>query len=286
MDGLVCINGEFCAPGHARVAASDHGFLYGDGAFESLRTYGGRPFRLDRHLDRLKQALEALAFAEVLEVERLRNQVVETLRRSGLEEAALRITVTRGSNPEGFEPVGCGPATTVVSARPLKTRAAADYQKGISATLLEGHPVVQWPPPWVKSTSYQRTVLARLEVQRRGAGEGLFVTPEGEVTEGTIANVFAVRGRLLQTPPPTVCLPGITRAEVIEQAREFGYSVEEGVLTPKALRTADELFVTSSISGLVPVVRLEQAPVGAGIPGPVWEQLWLGYQRRCVESER
>ncbi|WP_224241149.1 aminotransferase class IV [Hyalangium gracile] len=281
-EGCVYVNGAFVAPAQATVPAFDHGYLYGDGLFETLRTYGGVPFRLEEHLARLEEGLSALAIRGAPARPVLHERVLETLARARLPEAYLRITVTRGVGTRGLDPAGCDTPTVLIAALPLRTYPEAWYVEGVSATVLWARPTQVHPPPTLKTTSYQHTVVARMELPRREAQEGFFVDGAGHVTEGTVSNVFAVVDGALVTPPRTVCLPGITRAEVLAIARASGLPVAEEPLPVGKLSAAEEVFVTSSLAELLPVVRIDQATIGAGRPGPVYQRLHGLYRQRTV----
>lgn len=285
-EGCVYVNGAFVPPAQATVPALDHGYLYGDGLFETLRTYGGVPFRLEEHLARLEEGLTELAIRGAPPVSELRMRVDETLARSGLPEAYLRITVTRGVGTRGLDPAGCDTPSVLVAALPLRTYPAAHYVEGISATVLWARPTQVRPPPTLKSTSYQHTVVARMELARRHVQEGFYVDEAGHITEGTVSNVFAVLEGVLVTPPRGVCLPGITRAEVLAIARETGVRAVEEPLPASALARVEELFVTSSLAELLPVVRVDQAVLGAGRPGPMYQLLHQRYRQRITEARQ
>ena len=278
--GCIYVNGEFTPPGEARIAVMDHGLLYGDGLFETLRTYGGRPFRVAEHLARLEEGMRTLAFAGAPDEPTLRGLLERTLARAGLPEAYLRLTVTRGVGQRGLDPSGCSSPSIIVAALPLRTYPEAHYAEGVSAATLWRRHREARPPPSIKTTSYQGAVLARAEVARRGVQEGLYLDEAGNVTEGTVSNVFCLLDGRLVTPPAAVCLPGITRAEVLSLAREAGLSVEERELRAEELLAATELFVTSSLAELLPVVRLDGRQVGEGTPGPVQRSLLEAYRAR------
>lgn len=287
MEGCVYVNGAFVPPAQATVPAFDHGYLYGDGLFETLRTYGGEPFRLDEHLARLEAGLAVLAIRGAPPARTLQALVRETLSRAQLPEAYLRITVTRGVSSRGLDPTGCDTPTVLIAALPLRTYPEAHYTDGIAATVLWARPTQLHPPPTLKSTSYQHTVVARPELSRRGVQEGFFVDGTGHITEGTVSNVFAVVNGALITSPSGVCLPGITRAEVLSIARASGMRVQEEPLPVRALTEADEIFVTSSLAELLPVVRVDESRIGTGKPGPVYQRLHRLYRERIprgVES--
>jgi branched-chain amino acid aminotransferase len=279
--GRISIDGELHAPGSALVPYSDYGFLYGDGVFETLRTYGGRPFRLPAHLARLEEGLATVEIQGAPPTAELSRWFQAALDEARLPEAYCRITVTRGKSAGRLDPANCGKPTVVIAVLPLRAPAASVWRDGLHAVLLWPRARGDRPPPSVKSTSFQRTVLARLELARKKAGEGLFLDEEGHVTEGSVSNVFACFGRALITPPPDVCLRGVTRAEVLSIARAEGLAVSEEPLLPARLWEADEVFVTSSLMELAPVVRIEDRPVGGGVVGPVTLDLLQRYRERA-----
>ncbi|MEO6572498.1 MAG: aminotransferase class IV [Polyangiaceae bacterium] len=277
--GRIWVNGELFSPAEARVPVMGHGYLYGDGVFETLRTYGGIPFRLEAHLDRLKIALATIRIDAAPSPEELAASFAVTLKAAGLAESYCRITVSRGVG-EGLDPRTCGPPTVVIAVLPLSAYPDAAYTSGITGTFLWPRARGDMPPPSVKTTSYQRTVLARLTLADRGAGEGFFLDEEGNATEGTVSNLFMVKGGSLVTPHEDVCLAGITRAEVLAIARTSGIIVEEGTISRKAISEADEVFVTSSLAELLPVTRIDERRVGSGAPGPMHAALLTEYRAR------
>lgn len=284
-DGAVVIDGARFAPGEARIATLDHGFLYGDGVFETLRVYEGHAFRLEAHLARLHAALLEVGIASAPAPSVLAAQVRHTLEVVGLGEATCRITVTRGIG-RGLEPSRCGYPTVVIAVLPLEPLPDSAYRVGRSAVILWPRATADRPPPWVNSTSYQRAVLARLELARASADEGFYLDETGHVTEAVTANLFLVERGAIVTPPPRVCLHGITRAEVLSLVAEPGIVVSEEPVSVERLSNADEVFVTSSLAELVPITRFAGAPVGDGVPGPVHRELLDRYRARVRASVR
>jgi len=281
--GCVYLDGVFVPPARAVVSAFDHGYLYGDGLFETLRSYAGAPFRLGEHLARLTDGLTALGFPSVRELPQLADIVLETLARSSLADAYLRITITRGVATEGLDPANCREPTLMVAALPLRAYSDVSYREGVHVTLLWARSRHDRPPPHVKTTSFQRGVLARPIIKERGAFEGLYLDESGRVTEGSVSNVFARYGDKLITPPAAVCLPGITRAEVLAIARSIGLAAAEEDLPVPRLLEADEIFLTSSLAELMPVVRVDDCRIGDGIPGPSQELLRREYLARAMQ---
>ncbi len=277
--GCVSVNGRLFTPAEATVSALDAGFLLGDGVFESLRATDGVPYLLERHLRRLCAATVALEFAHAPSPEALAAQVLRTVRHAALPDAYVRVTVTRGAGGVGLAPPA-GPSTVVVAALPAQPLAPAAH--GIAVTLLrrERSPLGDarpWPasplrPATAKSTSWQPAVLARRRVEARGADEGLYVSAAGHVLEGVASNVFAVLDGELLTPPARHCLPGITRARVLELARAHGLPAREAPLKLDTLLRADEVFVTNAVQGLRALDTVSGAALGQG-PGGVFDTL-------------
>lgn len=252
--GCVSVNGRLTEPGDAVVPALDAGFLLGDGLFESLRARDGTPYLLDRHLARLFSAAAEMEFENMPSAEALAEQVHRTLERAALADAYVRVTLTRGSGATALALSSPTP-TVVIAALPAPARADA----GIRATLLG-------PPseigPEAKSTSRQQAVLARRRVERRGAGEGLYVAEDGHVLEGVSSNVFAVSDGRLLTPPAEHCLPGITRARLLELAADAGLRALQAPLELDVLVGADEAFVTNAVQGLRSLRAIDGAQIG------------------------
>jgi branched-subunit amino acid aminotransferase/4-amino-4-deoxychorismate lyase len=268
--GCISVDGRLFDPHEATVSALDAGFLLGDGLFESLRARDGTPYLLDRHLARLLSAAREMEFERMPSAESLAGQVRRTLDRAALPDAYVRVTVTRGSGATALAAPASAP-TVVIAALPAPPRAPG----GIEATLL-GPPGE--PGATAKSTSRQQAVLARRDVEKRGAGEGLYVSEEGHVLEGVSSNMFVVSGGRLLTPPTKHCLPGITRGRVLELAQEAGAQATEGPVEVDLLMGAEEVFVTNAVQGLRRVTKIDGVVVGAADPDSVFATLMGRYE--------
>lgn len=274
--GCVCVDGVFTEPAAARVPALDHGVLFGDGVFETVRAYAGVGFRLEQHLERLEQTATAMEFPPLPSRAQLRSWIGECLVRGELADAHVRITLTRGVSARGWDPAGSSAPTVIISALPYRP---VELEEGVSAVTLWSRSLEERPLPSWKTTSYQRSILGRKEAQRRGAYEGLFVDAEGHVLEGATSNVFAVVDGRLWTPEEG-CLPGITRAEVLSIADERGLTVWRKPLAREALYAAEELFLTSSLAELVPVLEVDKKRIGRGAVGALTKTLRAAYRER------
>jgi branched-subunit amino acid aminotransferase/4-amino-4-deoxychorismate lyase len=276
--GCISVDGRLFDPHEATVSALDAGFLLGDGLFESLRAHDGTPYLLDRHLARLLSAAQEMEFERMPSAEALAGQVRRTLDRAALPDAYVRVTVTRGSGATALAAPASAP-TVVIAALPAPPRAPG----GIEATLL-GPPGE--PGAKAKSTSRQQAVLARRRVEKRGAGEGLYVSEEGYVLEGVSSNVFVVSGGRLLTPPAEHCLPGITRGRVLELAEEAGVQATEGPVEVDLLMGAEEAFVTNAVQGLRRMDAIDGTSIGVASGDGVCARLTALYEAHRTAMAR
>ena len=284
---LVWLNGRFLPARDARVSALDRGLLHGDGVYDTWRTYGGVPFATAAHLRRLAAAARALGLPAPGAVSVWERRVHRLVARCGLADAAVRLTVTRGTAGEGLVPEGRARPTLLLTARRLPTHLGPRQAHGVPVALLP------FPrdagPPWggLKLVGHPSAVVGRVTASRRGAAEGLYVTAAAEVTEATSANVFLVeRGALVTPPRDAGILPGVTRALVIALARRAGLRVREERVTVARLRRAREIFLTASTIEVLPVVRLDGRAVGGGRPGPAILRLQLAYAGHVAAALR
>lgn len=271
MTEWVSIDGALSPAAEARISVLDDGFTLGDGVYETLRTYGGRPFHLDLHLQRLRRSADRVGIRVHPSDSELATRVDALLARAGHDESYLRLIVTRGVGSITYRFDDLPPPTVVVFARAFDGFPESHHDPGIPVAIVS----VRRNPksaadPAIKSCSLLNSVLAAREAHGRGALEAILLNVRGEVAEGHASNVFAVRGGSVVTPPLDAgILAGITREIVLRLANERGIDAREEPLLPDALRTADEVFVTSSVREVMPVSRIDGRPVGAGRPGPV-----------------
>jgi branched-chain amino acid aminotransferase len=275
LDGAV-VSGE-----EARVPVLDHGFLYGDGVFEGIRTYGGRVFRLEDHLRRLATGARALALEIPGGIEAVRRIVLETARAHGEPDAYLRLIVSRGEGELGVDPTSCPAPRIVCIAAGVRLYGPEKLAEGLAlVTSSWRRPGPDVIDPCVKSLNYLNNALAKLEARSRGGDEALLLNGRGTVAEASVANVFAVRDGELLTPPPTDgALPGITRATVLDLAPELGLRAGERSLGRTDLLGADEVFLTGTGARIVPVASLDGRRIGAG-PGPATKRIAEAFDAR------
>jgi branched-chain amino acid aminotransferase len=282
----VWIDGKIVSEAEARVSVTDHGLLYGDGIFEGMRVYGGRIFRHDVHLARLSAGARSLALELPYAVPEIKRIVEDTVRAFGEREAYIRLIVTRGVGPLGVDPTTCSRPNLLCIVNTIKLFGEEQRERGLDMiTSSYRRPTADVLDVRVKSLNYLGSVLAKQEARQRGVDEALLLNPRGHIAEAAVANLFALRGRLLLTPPASGgCLEGITRGAVMELARGLGYEVAERSLGRADLFAADEVFLTGSGAGVVAVRSLDGRTLGLGKRGPLTAQL-TALHRQLAETE-
>lgn len=271
----VYINGRLVDKEDAKVSVYDHGLLYGDGVFEGLRSYSGKVFRLDRHLDRLYESARAIWLEIPIKQSDLANAVNDTLRANSLEDAYIRLVVTRGAGSLGLDPNRTSDPQVIIITDKIALYPAELYERGldiITASTIRNHPAAL--SPRIKSLNYLNNILAKIEGLQAGCIEALMLNTKGEVAECTGDNIFLVRRKELLTPPIDAgILEGVTREAVIEAARKAGMTVREIALTRHDVYVADEVFLTGTAAEVIPVVNIDNRQIGNGEPGPVTRDL-------------
>jgi branched-chain amino acid aminotransferase len=289
MRGAVYVNGRITPADQAVVPVYDHGFVYGEGVYETLRTYHRVPFLYDRHMRRLRQSAAALRLEVPFDDGTLLGWIDETIAAAGpLDQAYIRVLLTRGVGDLNYDPKSTPAPTTVIIVKPFEPPAARVVTEGIRISLvdmLRNHP--KSVNPVIKSNNLLNNALAMQAAYRAGAEEALMCNYRGELTECSQANFFMVRGGAALTPVSAAgLLEGVTRAFIFELGRELGIDVREEVLLPKDLESAEEMFITSTTRELSPVVKVDDRVVGAGTPGAITKQLLERYQQRARELTR
>lgn len=279
MNGLwVYLDGTYVPAAEARVSVFDRSFVYGDGVFEGIEVQDGGIFKLDEHIDRLYRSAAVLRIAVPLGKAELRAAIIEVVRRSGLRDGYVRPLVTRGVGPLGLERMAeLGPPTVVIMPQ---RRVAKDGRTYRAVVVTTRRTPSQCLDPRVKSNNYLNNVLGKLEQLDAGAEAGILLDVDGFVAECCGENLFVVREGQVRTPPPTRALDGITRRTVIELARENGVFVIETDLTRYDLYTADEVFLTATLSGIGYIVEVDGRRVADGEPGPISRRLLELYRDR------
>lgn len=275
----VFIDGKYCAERDAKVSVFDHGLLYGDGIFEGIRAYNGRVFKLDEHIDRLFCSAKALLLKIPMSRKALSQAVVETFRVNRLRDGYVRLLVTRGAGTLGLNPHRCKNPSVIIIAGEIQLYPKSFYDKGLDIitvpTVRNLHSAVN---PAIKSLNYLNNVLAKIEANNSGCEEAVMLNSQGFVAECTGDNLFILKDGQLLTPPLSAgALYGITRATVLDLARDTGIPAHETNLTRYDLFNADECFLTGTGAEVVPVVKIDARVIGSGRPGRVTRKLEAAY---------
>ncbi len=272
---LIYIDGEFLPKAEAKVSVFDHGLLYGDGVFEGIRSYNGRVFKLDEHLERLYDSAKSIMLQIPIPIETMKEKVLETLRLNHLTEAYIRLIVTRGVGDLGLDPDKCPKPTIIIIADKITLYPPKFYEEGLEiVTVSIRRNYAEAINPRIKSLNYLNNILAKIEGKQAGAEEVLMLNAEGYVVECSGDNIFWIKNEVLVTPPVHMgILEGVTRNSVIDLAREAGMRVEERVFTRHDLYIADECFLTGTAAEVIPVVKIDQRSIGDGQPGKITQKL-------------
>ena len=282
MGFAVSIDGRVGSPEEVTLKVTDNGFVFGDSAYETLRTYGGRPFELDRHVRRLRRSIGLLGFELKTSDDEIKARIDACLSFAGNDESYLRVIVSRGVGDMSYRFERIPEPTVAMYVKPLEPNNEALYEKGASAVIvsIRRNPVEALNPA-IKASNLLNNALATREAYAKGGFEAILLNTRGEVAEGAGSNVFIVKaGRLLTPPLSCGLLAGITRELVLEIAAATRVPFEERSVSADDLKTADELFITSTLKELLPMVTLNGSPVGSGAPGPVTQGLLKAYRAR------
>jgi branched-chain amino acid aminotransferase len=282
----IWVNGKRQQAAGLHVSARDRGLLLADGLFETMRAHAGRVFRLDRHLARLEGGLTALHIPVPPE---LKEWVLAALPDAREADASVRLTVTRGAGGSGVAPPADAQATAIVSVNPMPLFPPSLYEEGLSAHVASGRRNEHAMTAGLKTIAYTESIAAWIEARSAGADEALFLDTDGHCSEATSSNLFAVVDGVLLTPPVScAALPGVTRAAVLELAAAQALRAEERVFGLEVLLDAEEAFLTSSLRGIAPLVRVGGQQLGAGTPGAVTRAIASAYAalvaQECAET--
>ncbi|HTL62818.1 MAG TPA: D-amino-acid transaminase [Nitrospira sp.] len=264
------VSGRFLPLADAKVPIEDRGFQFGDGVYEVIRTYGGRPFKLEAHFARLNRSAKALDLRQPYSLEQWDGYISEGLRLAGFRESKIYLQITRGVAPRDHAfPPDLQP-TVVMTIRELHALPTAVQAAGVDAMTVQD---LRWGRCDIKSLNLLPNVLARQQAKQAGVFEAILVK-NGEVTEGSVSNVMVVEGRTLITAPEgPLILSGVTREVVLALARREGLGLKECCPSREQLYAATEVFLTGTTVELLSVVRIDGKVIGTGQPGPVTRSL-------------
>lgn len=293
MGAFVNVNGQISDAEHATISVLDHGFLYGEGVYEVVRTYNGEPFLFDRHMQRLRASAAMLLLDVPFTDQEFLKRSIETMNAAGLgrrpdgtcAEAYVRLLHTRGIGDLTYDPAATPKPSLVVIAKPLPVTPDEHYENGVKVCLVDiirNHP--RSVNPLIKSNNLLNNVLGMQQALHKGGVEGVFRNYRGELSECSQSNLFIVKDGVARTPPLDAgLLAGITREFIFEIGADIRVKVEEAVLQDQDLFTADEAFFTSTTKEIVPIVDVDERKIGKGSPGQITKKLLSEFRRRANE---
>jgi branched-chain amino acid aminotransferase len=292
MAATVNVNGRITPESEAVIPVFDHGFLYGEGIYETLRTYDGRLFLFDRHVRRLRNSARLIDLQLPFTDDELAARIQDTINAAKLAvaavydrrpEAYVRVLVTRGVGDLTYDPKATPRPSWIIIVKPLPSPPAEIYEQGVKVVLVDvvrNHP--QSVNPMIKSNNLMNSALAAQQALKRGGFEAVMRNYRGELTECTQSNLFIVTNGVALTPPlESGLLPGITREFIFETGRDAGVEVREQVLRDDDLFGADEAFLTSTTREVLPIVAVDERRIGDGMPGTVTKKLLQTFRRAC-----
>jgi len=290
MAATVYVNGQIFDQEHAVISVFDHGFIYSEGVYETLRTYQGKPFLLERHMRRLRRSADMIALPIPLGEADIARRFTETQTAAGLlgaapeQEAYIRILITRGIGDLTYDPAATPHASVIIIVKPHVQLPEDTYRAGVPVVIV---PIVRNHPatvnPRIKSNNLLNNALAAQEAIRRQAFEGIMRNHRGELAECSTSNLFIVRkGEVLTPPLEAGLLPGITREFIFEIGADLGIPVREAGLKDDDLLAGDEAFLTSTTREALPITRVDGRVIGSGVAGPITRALLESYRARAV----
>jgi branched-chain amino acid aminotransferase len=288
MAATVSVNGRISGERDSFVSVFDHGFLYGEGVYEVLRTYNLRPFLFDRHMRRMRRSAGMIALPLPFSNEELAASIRDTMAAASLggSEAYIRVLVTRGVGELTYDPNATPTPSVVIIVKPQIDPPPQAYTDGVRVAIVEiirNHPASV--NPMIKSNNLMNSALAMQEALRRGAFEGVMRNYRGELTECTTSNLFIVKNGAALTPPLDAgLLPGITREFLFEIAQDTGVPMREQTLRDEDFYSADEAFLTGTTRGVLPITAVDDRVIAAGRPGPITTTLLTAFRRVAAKN--
>ncbi len=281
----IWINGRLVGMKDARISVFDRGFLYGDGVFETMRSYAGAIFRLDDHLARLFKSFAIIKIKPPHSRSYFKDALHNVLKANCLKSAYIRLAVTRGEGRFGIGYRDRLVPNVVIVAKEFEGYPEWMHDRGISAGIVELRQNEYSPLSRIKSMNYLNYILARLCAKEGGCDEAILMNTEGRVSEAATSNIFLVKRRTIVTPSlDSGILPGVTRGVVIGIAKRLKLTVAEQRVSPSDLMNADEIFLTNSLAEILPVVRVDSRKIGDGSPGELTKLLRISYQKEVIRE--
>ncbi len=267
----VYIDGKYYSKVESKISVFDHGFLYGDGVFEGIRSYDKLIFRLDKHLDRLYESAHTIMLEIPMTKKELTAAIIQTLKLNKLSNAYIRLIISRGIGDLGLDPRKCPKPSIIIIADKILLYPNKFYQEGLAIITV---PTFRNLPnsldPGIKSLNYLNNIMAKIEANNCGYNEAIMLSSDGMVAECSGDNIFIIKNNILYTPPSYIgALKGITRDTLLEIGEKNKMRCEEKMLTRHELYNADEVFLTGTAAEIVPVVKIDERKIGTGRPGKI-----------------
>lgn len=264
---LININGQFFDEETAKISVFDRGFLYGDSVYEVTRTFNRKAFRLDNHLDRLFNSAQKIELTPTLSKTEIAFEIEQTIKASPNDNIVLRIILSRGTNSDfGLAPELSSGNNLIIISKAIAPNPKWWITKGVSMVFYKKQSTQKGPLP--KSGNYQENILANKLAIEKGAYDAIMVNTEGHVTEGSTCNIWLIKDGVIYTPTLLDgVLEGLTRKTIFEMGQKDNIKILEKSLTQQDFLAADECFLTSTTRNIVPVTKIENSPIGQGLPG-------------------
>jgi len=280
----IWINEKFVDSDKAKVSIFDRGFMYGDGVFETMRSYAGRVFKLDQHLDRLFRSLDTIRIKHRYSKRCLHDAVYKALKTNRLPRAYIKLAVTRGEGRFGISYKDKFRPNVVITAKNFEGYPNWMFSLGLSAKIT-GVQNERSVTSRIKTLNYLPYILAREEAKRKGFDEAILTNTKDYITEGATSNLFVVKNNRVITPSETSgILPGITRGVIIKIAKKMKISVKEKIVSRRELLGADEAFLTNSLAEVIPVTKVDSKRIGSGRVGDITKLLHISYQKAVIRE--
>ncbi len=279
MNNYIFLNGKIISDTEGHISLKDRGFLYGDGVFETLRSYNGTPFKLAEHLERLQSSAKKLKIPFEYTIKELSKSVKELLKVNNIPDAYIRITLSRGIGNNGLGINDNFESTLLIQSKSFVPYAKDLYKEGMSLNVSMARRSTSCPISCHKTTNLLTSILLKEEAKGKSAHDSIVLNTDGYVAECIVSNVFIVYNKNVITPSlDTNILPGITRETVLDICKDNGISASEDRFRIETLTNADEVFLTNSLMEIMPVAEVERNKIGKTIPGEITSQLMNIYK--------
>ena len=280
---MIYLNNKLVPKGKALISVFDHGFLYGDGVYETLRAYKGTVFMLDEHMDRLFRSASMIGLTIPPKPGTIKKAVYKTMEANRLDDAVIRITVSRGAGPPGLDPDLCPKPTFVIFASAFKKYPGQYYRKGVKVAIVNTRRNYNKAlDPQIKSLNFLNNILAKIEAKKADAYEAIMLNYRGCIAEGTVSNIFFARNNVLCTPSiNTGILDGITRRIILDIAKELKIKTMEGNFRPEEIYNAQEIFISNTTMEVMPVTEIDNKKISPA-PGKITKMLNRAYRRKVA----